>query len=220
MQNVRPFYFTNEDFERDIRLIWSGAHKFRSVTDKIIILHLGFEVGDDYLELWKECKSIKEYAEKVGNLAHENDCWIRRSDPFMIYVIGFDESRQEIVAYYVTDAGKRILPTSTVGMNLEQFMISKTTPKVEEIPLPSYMVCAATHEPEDILRNFLNGNKLVWHDENGNRKTAPEKVWNQTIQKVLREGFQVFNAISRKYPVYMKPWRVTQLDKNGVSVKC
>jgi hypothetical protein len=84
----------------------------------------------------------------------------------------------------------------------------------EEIPLPSYMIATATHEPKQILEDFFGFEKLV--DGYGiNRIVAHESLWNQVIKNVMLKGNLVFEEITRQFSTYKKPWRMGALNENG-----
>jgi hypothetical protein len=122
MKNL-SIWLNNEDFERDILKVWSGAkHKFRYVGSDTVVMRLGLEISDNFVSLRGKYETLEEYARAVAKVVDEQD-----SEPFEIYVVGFGKNG-EIIAYYLTNKSElSVFPTPTFSSveDLARFSQSK-----------------------------------------------------------------------------------------------
>jgi hypothetical protein len=193
LERIPSYWRDNKDFERDIvKIQVEETPKFRQVTDNTVILQIGNIVSDSYVNVWKEfkCRNVEDYADTVGVIAEKS----ADRYPFTAYIFTFDKVRREILAYWVS---------------------VRISYKAEEIPLPSYMIASATHEPKEILEDFFGFEKLV-EGYGRNRIVAAESLWNQVIKNIMLKGNLVFEEIARQFSTYKKPWRMGLLNENGL----
>ena len=204
MKNL-SLWLNNEDFERDILKVWSGAkHKFRYVGSDTVVMRLGLEISDNFVTLRSKYETLEEYAHAVAKLVHEED-----SEPFEIYVVGFERQNGEIVAYYLTNKREVVAVAVSSVEDLLRNFAAKGVLKVEKIPLPSYMIATTTAEPSSMFAKSvpIPTSELVKRDADGKRITAPESLWNEAIENVICNGECAFSELSEKYPAYKKPFR-------------
>lgn len=221
-QGCRPCWRDYEEFEKDIYKVWSGARKFRVVADQAVMMWLGYETSDLYVAPWEKCRTLNEYAQAVAKLASDSTSHMPDRKSTEIYIIGYDESAG-VRAFWLTDKievkPERIGSMFLNGQTVDEInaILSKPANKfrVEEIPLPSYMLCAASHEPEQILSTFINARELVKNDANGIKTRASDESWQKAIDCMLRDGHEVFTEISQSFPAFMPPWNVCLIDENG-----
>jgi hypothetical protein len=73
-----------------------------------------------------------------------------------------------------------------------------------KMKIPMIQIISATSEPKKILEDFI-----------GNRDQLTEENMCILQKRMLRGANKLFDLISRKYPCYMEPLKISSLDRNG-----
>ena len=98
------------------------------------------------------------------------------------------------------------------------FLDSASRNKIEKLIPPSYMCQSAVSEPDVMVKEFIGVDELIIRVD-GKRVTAPDVYWREAIEKVWSHGDQIFTELSKKYPLFMKPWNLVLLEDGQIKEK-
>ena len=98
------------------------------------------------------------------------------------------------------------------------FLDRATGNKIEKMESPSYMIISATPEPEVMVKEFLDVEELFL-EVNDRVVKAPIAYWHERMDKLWDYGNDIFSEITKKYPLFMSPWNLCLMTKNGIEEK-
>ena len=82
---------------------------------------------------------------------------------------------------------------------------------------PYHWIGSMSSEPIEILeqRLFYGDFSEAITYKNGKPITDADKLFECTMKNALEDANKIFDDINKRYPLYMKPLDIGQLDKNG-----
>ena len=145
------------------------------------------------------CLSPDYFSSRCGNL---QDCLnemvkAQEGSPIIYPMYLFYRSEDGIIAY---------------------FLDAITHNKIERMESPSYMVISGSPEPEVMVKDFLEVDELFL-EVNGKLVKFPIAYWHERMDKLWNYGNEIFSEITKKYPLFMSPWNLCLMTKNGIEEK-
>lgn len=182
-----PAWKNYDDFANSIeKMKVSSKPKWNLMSEKLV-----YFVGDSILESYIQKHKIT-YPSELADLI------LRYSQKFM-------------------DEGSLIFFLNSIvcGFNeqniIELHLINKD--KHEKLFLPNCAFGSACPEPIEILKKYIFYNDFSRAMESKN--LSVDLLYECIIENMLKQGNMIFDEIRSKYPLFMLPLRIGQLDSKG-----